>query len=136
MVKLNSIRVKLVAPLVLFMLVIATFNTVYFPAQQEEAINEGFRIRLTKTLETLILGTSIAMDSGNLEGVYATVDHSAAGPVIVTGTAFGGLSAAPGRVFPHPPLANEHGRVVLKRVLGYDDERVNKLQAEGVFSSE
>jgi hypothetical protein len=58
MFKINSIRVKLVAPLALFMLVIAAFNTTYFPAQQGEAINETFRIRLTKTLETLTLGTS------------------------------------------------------------------------------
>jgi formyl-CoA transferase len=69
-------------------------------------------------------------------GVYATVEHPLAGPVLITGTAFGGLSRTPGRVFAHPPMANEHGAQILDQILGYSSKKIEDLKSNGVFSSE
>jgi len=66
-------------------------------------------------------------------GVYATVVHANAGRQTITGTPFGHLSETPGQVHSAPPLANQHVRPVLKRVLGYTDEQIEELEAEGVF---
>ena len=67
-------------------------------------------------------------------GLYPTVDHPKAGPVKITGTAYAGLTRTPGTVFSHPPMANEHGPLVLQRVLGYSREQVKEMEDDGVFS--
>ncbi|MQG21348.1 MAG: CoA transferase [SAR202 cluster bacterium] len=87
---------------------------------------------------SLVLTVSEMVDLPQVQarGVYATVDHPLAGPVLITGTAFGGLSRTPGRVFAHPPMANEHGPEVLRTFLGYSDEKIKELEESGVFTSE
>lgn len=67
-------------------------------------------------------------------GVYAQVEHPRAGPVTITGTPFGHLSATPGVVRTAPPLPNQHAHAILQRVLGYTEEQIAALEAEGVFS--
>ena len=67
-------------------------------------------------------------------GLYPTVDHPKAGPVKITGTAYAGLSKTPGTVFSHPPMANEHGPLVLERVLGYRQDQIKEMEDDGVFS--
>ena len=87
---------------------------------------------------SLVLTVSEMVDLPQVQarGVYATVDHPLAGPVLITGTAFGGLSRTPGGVFAHPPMANEHGPEVLRTFLGYSDEKIKELEESGVFTSE
>ncbi len=74
MPKLSSVRFKILAPLGLFVLAIAGFNSLYFPAQEEELINVLFQERLRKAVDTLALGAGISINAGDLEGAEATVD--------------------------------------------------------------
>jgi methyl-accepting chemotaxis protein WspA len=73
MAKFRSIRLKIVAPLAIFIGVVAVFNSIYFPTREARLIDAIFRERLSKAVDTLILGTGISMSSGNLEGAEATV---------------------------------------------------------------
>jgi crotonobetainyl-CoA:carnitine CoA-transferase CaiB-like acyl-CoA transferase len=66
-------------------------------------------------------------------GVYATVIHAEAGRATITGTPYGWLSETPGKVYGAPPPTNLHYRPILKRVLGYSDQQIDELDAEGVF---
>ena len=74
MSRFRSIRLKIVAPLALFILVVAIFNSMYFPSKEADRINAIFQQRLEISLATLVLGTSISISSGNLEGAEATIN--------------------------------------------------------------
>lgn len=74
MFKFKSIRYKIITPLVLLMVAVAIFMSTYFPMQQADLINLLFHERLKKSAETLALGASISISSGNPEGALATVD--------------------------------------------------------------
>jgi crotonobetainyl-CoA:carnitine CoA-transferase CaiB-like acyl-CoA transferase len=61
------------------------------------------------------------------------VVHAEAGRATITGTPYGWLSETPGKVYGAPPPTNLHYRPILKRVLGYSDQQIDELDAEGVF---
>jgi lipoate-protein ligase A len=46
------------------------------------------------------------------------------------------MSETPGRVMGHAPLIGEHNREVLSRILGYKDDKIDKLFEEGVIYKE
>ena len=68
MFKMDSIRFKIIAPPVVFILGIAVFNVYYFPIKEA-----GIEDRLRQAVDTLTLGTSIAISSGCQEGAETTV---------------------------------------------------------------
>ena len=74
MPRLNSIRIKIILPLAIFIVATAVFNSIYFPAKESELINKTFRELLRNAVDTLALGAGISLSSGNLEGAEATVD--------------------------------------------------------------
>ena len=61
MSRFRSIRLKIVAPLALFILIVAIFNSIYFPSKEADRINAIFQQRLEISLATLVLGTSISI---------------------------------------------------------------------------
>tara|TARA_B100000686_G_scaffold299904_1_gene334040 strand:- start:385 stop:666 length:282 start_codon:yes stop_codon:yes gene_type:complete len=73
MFKMDSIRFKIIAPPVVFILGIAVFNVYYFPIKEAGIINAAFEDRLRQAVDTLTLGTSIAISSGCQEGAETTV---------------------------------------------------------------
>ncbi len=73
MLKMASIRFKIIAPLAVFILGIAVFNVYYFPTKEASIISAVFEDRLRQAVATLTLGTSISISSGSLEGAEATV---------------------------------------------------------------
>lgn len=74
MLKTDSIRFKIIAPLAAFILGIGVFNVYYFPSKEADLINSVFEGRLRQAVNTLTLGTSISISSGSLEGAVATLE--------------------------------------------------------------
>ena len=66
--------------------------------------------------------------------MLVTVDQPEAGPVRIAGSPIR-LSETPGRVERPAPRLGEHSAAVLKRVLGYDRERIEALKAAGVINA-
>ena len=64
MLKTDSIRFKIIAPLAAFILGIGVFNVYYFPSKEADLINSVFEGRLRQAVNTLTLGTSISISSG------------------------------------------------------------------------
>jgi benzylsuccinate CoA-transferase BbsF subunit len=60
------------------------------------------------------------------------VDHPRHGQVGVEGPRYL-LSATPGAVRSHAPLFNEHTELVLRDILGYDDDRITILRAADIL---
>jgi CoA:oxalate CoA-transferase len=67
-------------------------------------------------------------------GLHPIVEHPRAGPVKITGTPYGGLSRTPGKVLTAPPVPHQHVTTILQRVLGYNEEQIRALEAEGAFT--
>lgn len=65
--------------------------------------------------------------------MLVTVDQPGIGPVRIAGSPIR-LSETPGRVDGPAPLLGQHSEEVLRTVLGYDRERIDELEAEGVIS--
>jgi len=65
-------------------------------------------------------------------GMVQTVPHPTAGSVRLLGPV-AKLSATPARIAQAPPLLGQHTAEVLVDVLGYDEEEVARLRAEGVL---
>ena len=74
MPRFNSIRLKIVVPLAVFILAIGIFNSIYFPSKEAALINSTFQERLRKAVDTLVLGAGISISAGELSGITATVD--------------------------------------------------------------
>ena len=74
MLKVNSIRLKIIPPLVGFMGAIGIFISIYFPDQQANLINEMFRQRLKSTVDTLTLGFGISIALGSGESAQETLN--------------------------------------------------------------
>lgn len=72
--RLNSLRVKIIAPLVLLIVAIAGFNSLYSAHHQAQLIDLAFYERMKKMADIITLGTGIALSSGDLDVAYATVD--------------------------------------------------------------
>ena len=74
MPRFNSIRLKIIAPLALFILAIGAFNSIYFPSKEAALINATFQERLRRAVDTLVLGAGISISAGELSGITTTVD--------------------------------------------------------------
>lgn len=61
------------------------------------------------------------------------LDQPIAGKVKVAGSPIR-LSETPGRVYSHAPLLGEHTEDVLKEILGYSEEEIKELDAEGAIN--
>ncbi len=72
--KIHSLRVKIIVPLALLIVAIAGFNALYFSHHQAELIDLAFQERMKKMADIILLGTGIALGSGDLEVARATVD--------------------------------------------------------------
>jgi CoA:oxalate CoA-transferase len=66
--------------------------------------------------------------------MLATVDQPGIGPVRIAGSPIR-LSETPGTVRTPAPLLGEHSAEVLREVLGYPEERIDALKAEGVINA-
>ena len=66
--------------------------------------------------------------------LYPTVNHPTAGPLKITGTPYSGLSRTPGKVRSASPVPHQHVAEILQRVLGYNEEQIAALEADGAFS--
>jgi crotonobetainyl-CoA:carnitine CoA-transferase CaiB-like acyl-CoA transferase len=64
-------------------------------------------------------------------GYYVYLDHPEAGRNAYDGPQFR-LSETPARLLSRAPLLGEHNDLVLREVLGYDDERIAELLVEQV----
>lgn len=64
-------------------------------------------------------------------GMIQAVDHPAIGTIHVSGSAFRFRGTDAG-IRRHPPMLGEHNREVIVELLGYDENRFARLQADGI----
>jgi CoA:oxalate CoA-transferase len=65
-------------------------------------------------------------------GMLATVEQPGAGPVKIAASPFR-MSATPGQVYSHAPLLGEHSVEVLRKILNYNEESIQKLRKKNAF---
>lgn len=61
------------------------------------------------------------------------LDQPVAGKVKIVGSPIR-LSETPGKVLAHAPLLGEHTRSILTNILNYSQDRIQKLEIEGVIN--
>jgi CoA:oxalate CoA-transferase len=66
--------------------------------------------------------------------MLVSVDQPGIGPIRIAGSPIR-LSETPGTVRTPAPLLGEHSAEVLREVLGYPEERIDALKAEGVINA-
>jgi len=68
-------------------------------------------------------------------GMLVEIDQPRAGRMKIAGSPIH-LSETPGRIYAPAPLLGEHSDEVLKDILGYSQEEIDKLKKKGIINSE
>lgn len=81
-----------------------------------------------------MVGEALESEEVAARGMVAEVEHPKAGTIRVIGSPLN-FSASKLRAYEPPPVLGQHTEAILRDRLGYDDEKIAKMRADGVIGT-